>query len=412
MKKITCAACAMGACIGLVGTAHAQSSVTLYGQTDIDVTYANNTQTAGKSASGKPVGSSQVGMYDDGTSGLSSSRWGLKGVEDLGGGLKAIFNLENGFNLNAGSSQQGGDLFGRQSWVGLTSDSYGRLTLGRQGDTSVEFVSPLTFQWTHGNASLHPADYDDLEFTRHLNNMIKYLSPSYNGFQFGGMYSLGGVAGNFTQNQIWSVGARYTGGALSLAASIIDAKDPNFSEYASNPGSSTTGNNMGSPGSETAPASNPAIAGFASASYQRTVTAAATYLLGDALLGLEYSNAQFGGLGSIASLNTMNYTGSTTLSTISASVRYNVTPAFNLGTSYDYTHGGSVGQKGSATYQQINVVAGYFLSKATEVYVTGAFEHASGTDSLGQPAVAVIGYLSPSSTDKELVFSLGIKHTF
>jgi predicted porin len=409
MNKIVCV---IGACAGLAGTAHAQSSVTLYGQTDIDVTYANNVQTAAKSASGKPVGGRVVGMYDDGTSGLSSSRWGVKGVEDLGGGLKAVFDLESGFNLNTGGSQQGGDLFGRLALVGLSSDSYGRLTLGRQGDTSVEFVSPLTFQWTHGNASLHPADYDDLEFTRHLDNTIKYISPSYGGFQFGGLYSFGGVAGSFTQNQIWSVGARYTGGALSLAASLIDARDPNFSEYASNPGSSATGNNMGSPGSEVAPMSNPAIAGFASASYQRTVTAAATYLLGDALLGLEYSNAQFGGLGSIASLNTMNYSGTTTMSTISTSLRYDVTPFFNVGTSYDYTHGGSVGQKGSATYQQLNLVAGYFLSKSTELYVVGAYEHASGVDSFGQPAVAVIGYLSPSSTNKELVVSMGIKNTF
>jgi predicted porin len=409
MKKI---ACAIGACVGLVGTAQAQSSVTLYGQTDIDVTYATNTQTAARSASGGPVGKHLVGMYDDGTSGLSSSRWGLKGMEDLGGGLKAIFNLESGFNLNAGTLQQGGALFGRLATVGLASDTYGRFTLGRQGDTSVEFVSPMTFQWTHGNASLHPADYDDLEFTRHLNNSIKYVSPSYHGFQFGGFYSLGGVAGSFTQNQIWSVGARYAGGPLTLAASINDAKDPNFSLYASNPGTSTTGNNMGTPGSDTAPASNPAIAGFASASYQRTVTAAATYQLGSALLGLEYSNAQFGGLGSIGSLNTMGYSGNTTLSTISGSVRYDVTPAFNVGTSYDYTHGGSVGQKGSATYQQINLVAGYSLSKATVLFVAGAFEHASGVDSFGQPATAVIGYLPPSATDKELVFSMGIKHNF
>ena len=52
---------------------------------------------------------------------LQGSRWGLKGTEDLGGGLKAIFQLENGFDVNNGKLGQGGLLFGRQAYVGLTS---------------------------------------------------------------------------------------------------------------------------------------------------------------------------------------------------------------------------------------------------------------------------------------------------
>ncbi|PMY01052.1 porin, partial [Pseudomonas sp. GW460-13] len=64
--------------------------------------------------------------------GLSGSRWGLRGVEDLGSGLKALFVLESGFGLDDGKSQQGGRLFGRQAYVGLESDQVGRVTFGRQ----------------------------------------------------------------------------------------------------------------------------------------------------------------------------------------------------------------------------------------------------------------------------------------
>jgi predicted porin len=396
----------------MFGTSHAQSSVTLYGQVDAEINYANNIQTVARSSSGRPAGGSQIGLLDNAQTGLSSSRWGLKGVEDLGGGLTAIFNLENGFNVNNGELQNGGAEFGRVAFVGLSSPSYGTFTMGRQGDTSVTFVSPLTFEWDGGNMAIHPADYDDLEFTRHLNNTLKYISPLSRGFQFGGMYSVGGVAGDFTASQIWSIGATYSVNSLSVAASVNDAKNPNNSYYGANPSATATGNNMGSAGSATTPEANPSIAGFASAGYQRTITAAAKYTLGNAIIGVGYSNAQFGNLDSDPSLNTLNYSGSTTLSTYDANFRYYVTPQVLLGTSYDYTHGGAVGQKGSATYQQVNLLAGYLLSKATGVYLSASYQHASGTNSLGQPAVAAIGYLTPSATDEQTTVAVSIRHLF
>ena len=119
----------------MVGTASAQSSVTLYGIVTGNVAYSNNAQTAATPSSGKPKGGAQVAQFDSGSSGLASSRWGLKGVEDLGGGLKALFQLENGFSVNNGAIGQGGTEFGRQAWVGLNGGRYGTFTLGRQGDT-------------------------------------------------------------------------------------------------------------------------------------------------------------------------------------------------------------------------------------------------------------------------------------
>ena len=98
--------------------AHAQSSVTLYGIIDVGLEYVNNT-----SANGHSLVREQSGN-------LYGSRWGLKGEEDLGGGLTAFFLLENGFNINDGTLGQSGRLFGRRAYVGLRKDG-NEIQLGR-----------------------------------------------------------------------------------------------------------------------------------------------------------------------------------------------------------------------------------------------------------------------------------------
>jgi predicted porin len=396
----------------LAATANAQSSVTLYGVVSGDVTYVDNAQAAATSASGHPKGGPQVAVLDSATSGLASSRWGLKGVEDLGGGLKAVFQLENGFSMNNGALGQGGALFGRQAYVGLSASRYGTFTLGRQGDVSVEFVSPLLYAWYWGDLAPHPVDYDNLNFTHRINNSLKYVSNTYNGFRFGGLYSIGGVAGSTTQNQLWSLGANYTAGQFAIGASIFNARNPNVSLYGTNPNATATADNLGSAGSATAAETSPVIAGFASANSQQTVSVATTYKAAGAILGLSFSNTQFRGLGTNAALNTLGYHGTASLHTVGASLRYQVTPFVRVGTSFDYTESGSVSGKEGAKYEQANLGAAYSLSKATELFLTGAFQHASGTDSLGRPAVAAIGYLTPSATSKQVAVSAGITHLF
>src|ERR1700751_1206050 len=99
--------------MSLCGAAYAQSSVTLYGLIDEGVNFTNN------AGSGSAV---QVRSGD-----TSGSRWGVRGDEDLGGGLSAIFRLESGFNASNGQLGEGGRLFGRQAYVGLQSQQYGTL---------------------------------------------------------------------------------------------------------------------------------------------------------------------------------------------------------------------------------------------------------------------------------------------
>ena len=141
MKKSLLALVALGA---FAGAAHAQSSVTLYGIIDEGLLFNNN-------AGGKHLYSMASGV-------MQGSRFGLRGTEDLGGGLKAIFTLENGFDVNSGKLGQGGLMFGRQAYVGLSSQ-YGTVTLGRQYDSVVDFVGPLEAgdQWG-GYIAAHATD--------------------------------------------------------------------------------------------------------------------------------------------------------------------------------------------------------------------------------------------------------------
>jgi predicted porin len=102
--------------VGLVASTsvHAQSSVTLYGILDVGVEYANHVAQTG--------GSSSAVREQSGN--LAGSRWGFKGNEDLGGGYKAVFTLESGFNLNNGTLGQGGRLFGCKAFVGISHPAY------------------------------------------------------------------------------------------------------------------------------------------------------------------------------------------------------------------------------------------------------------------------------------------------
>lgn len=411
MKKIFLA----GISAIAASSAWAQSSVTLYGVAGADVTVVNNVQSSATGNGGHPTkGGTQVAQFDTGTSGPITSRWGLKGNEDLGGGLQAIFQLENGYSINNGAASQGGDIFGRYAYVGLSDSRFGTLTFGRQYDPQVNLVSPLTFEWYGGNSTTHPADYDNLNGTARLNNTIEYISNNYSGFKFGGLYSLGGVAGSVSQNQLWSVGAAYTGGAVAIAASIFNARDPNVSLRGTNGGASATANNFGTIGSATAAESNASIAGFASATSQQTAAVAVTYTISSTILGVSYSNTQYRnfnpGAGTV--LNPNGYSGSTNLSTVSANVRYQATPALRFGADVDYTAGGNVDGSGGAKYTQFNLVTGYSLSKRTELFLTAQYQHASGVNSLGRPAVAQIGYLPASSSDKQVAVSAGLSQKF
>ncbi|MGF6574018.1 putative porin [Paraburkholderia sp. GAS333] len=392
----------------------AQSSVTLYGLIDVGLSYTSNAQT-GRS-NGALKGASQYSFQDAATSGVTGSRFGIRGTEDLGGGNSAIFTLENGFGGGTGAIALGGALFARQAFVGLKSNTLGTVTLGRQYDAVDMFVQPFAAVATWGGYMVsHAGDVDNLANTRRSNNSIRYLSPSYNGLSFGGVYSVGGVAGSATQKQIYSLGVSYANGPVAVAAAYLNARDPNLSFYGSQANSGTTAatNNLGSIGSDTTAQSIPSFAGYASAKALQIIAAGASYKAGAATFNLVYTNTQFQNLGNLnAGPNPFNYSGTATFNSAEASMSYRFSPAWSGGVSYSYTHNSGASNAGSAVYHLAAAGADYSLSQRTDIYGVVVYEHAAGTDSLDQPAVAALTGQTPSANNHQLGVHVSLRHRF
>jgi len=158
------------------GAAMAQSSVTLYGVADVGFAHENN-------------GSTSVSRMDSGN--LNGSRWGLKGSEDLGGGLKAIFTLEAGFSLDTGAQADATSFFNRQSFVGVSS-GFGTVKLGRQMNPVYATASTWdSFGDALAGDSSHLFSYNGSR----TNNMVSY-NYAAGGFYGELQYGLGEVAGN------------------------------------------------------------------------------------------------------------------------------------------------------------------------------------------------------------------------
>ncbi|RXZ36972.1 porin [Oxalobacteraceae bacterium CAVE-383] len=192
----------------MIGSVQAQTNVTAYGVVD---QYLDFSKAGANSASRVQSG------------GLDGSRLGFRGEEALGAGLKAVFQIEAGFNADDGTSGQGGVLFGRQSYVGL-GGNFGQVTLGRQYsmyyDTLVNYGLGGGLAW--GNASEY---FDDGAILR-VNNSVKYESPDFSGFTFKGLYGMGenSAPGMRSVGNLSSVGGQYANGPVSLGLSYSTRK--------------------------------------------------------------------------------------------------------------------------------------------------------------------------------------------
>lgn len=172
-NKIRSAAALLG---GLcASTAMAQSSVTVYGIVDSGLVYTTNINAAGDSITKMPSLTSSF-----------PSRLGFRGVEDLGGGLQAVFVLENGFGVDTGSIGQGGRLFGRQANVGLKG-AFGTLTLGRQ--VNMTYIAPIKADVLGPNL-FAIGSIDGYLPNARSDNAIGYLGV-FSGVTVGATYSLG-----------------------------------------------------------------------------------------------------------------------------------------------------------------------------------------------------------------------------
>jgi GBP family porin len=376
----------VAALTGVFATAaHAQSSVTLYGLIDAGITYTNNQH--GHSNWQETSGS------------VNGSRWGLRGSEDLGGGLKAIFTLENGFGINDGTLKQGGREFGRQAFVGLTSDQFGAVTLGRQYDSMVDYVGPLALTGTQygGTQFAHPFDNDNLNNSFRVNNSVKYQSVNYGGFKFGALYGFSNQADGFANNRAYSAGASYNWGGLNLAAAYLQLNSNGAT------GAAAAFNSGGAVSSD-----NTFFAGR-----QQTWGAGANYAFGPATVGLVYSQTNLSSLAGIGAGASGQSAGigfanpsSARFQNIEANARYALTPAVSIAGSYTYTRASLAGT--SPHWNQFNLQTAYALSKRTDVYLQGEYQQANENAIVD----ADINGLSASNNNKQVAVTAGLRHRF
>jgi predicted porin len=187
-----------------------QSSVTLYGLVDTGIEYVSH---AGANGSGS--------VYRVSPGNVTGSRWGLRGKEDLGGGLNAVFVLESGFNSDTGVSGQGGRLFGRQAYVGIEG-RFGLISFGRQINTFYDLFVPFD-PVRYTSYSLLS---QDSQFANRADNAIKYTG-NFGNLTLTALYSAGydatttnggEVPGAPRVGQEISAGATYTIGQIGMVA--------------------------------------------------------------------------------------------------------------------------------------------------------------------------------------------------
>ena len=164
MKKTLIALAVLGAAAGV---AHAQSNVTIYGIVD--------TGFIKKSGHDVEMGENV------------NNRIGFRGVEDLGSGMKATFELERRFNLNDGTIKDSDHDWDGAANVGLKGDSWGAVRLGRVNEITTETIRKFDPFYQYGVAGM----FDSTQRSARIDNTIRYDSPNWSGFHFGASYSLG-----------------------------------------------------------------------------------------------------------------------------------------------------------------------------------------------------------------------------
>lgn len=383
-------------------TADAQSSISLYGIVDAGFGFTGSQRVAETSgAAGRPVvyrGASNL-SFVGGT--WSGNRWGLKGSEALGSGLSAIFQLENGFNMVTGQIGNGKRMFGRQAFMGLTSEAVGTVTVGRQYDPIVTYVASIGPGFFTTGVTAHPGDLDNLHGQSRTNNAIVYKSPPISGFRFGTLYGFGDQPGSMKSQSTWSFGGQYADGPLAIGVAYLEANN-------------TYGANRSAwAGAYDGTFSSSATEGFASSKRIRIIAAASTYSAGLLTLGVSYGNTQYtpGSFSLFSSKQTFNAFG--------LNAAYQATQVLRISVGYGYARGSAIRAASTPQYHTFGAAVFYSLSKRTALYAVAGYQKAAGKalDRFGNAvnATATVGDIANmrSSADRtQTAVRLGVRHLF
>ena len=369
------------------GAAQAQSSVTIYGIVDTGVAYTNKVNTTPALLGGRTGSKFSV------NSGIvQGSRFGFKGVEDLGGGLRALFQLEGGFANDTGALQ--GDkgstnLFRRKSVVGLSSNDFGTVLLGRQTDILDDIGGTLTSVIDFGQlVAAVGHGLDRLEGIR-TNNAVRYNSPVLAGFTASAIYGFGEAAGQTSTGQTFGFGGIYTNGPLSLFAAYYQSK---------------LGNPTAAPSDTSLINSAPIFIGHPGDTALKTFSLGVNYQAGSARLYGNWSRAKQP-LATVSANNIIGGLSNDKADIFELGVNYAVTAPLHIVASIQHTKLDFISTS-KGTLNQFNVGADYFLSKRTDLYVFLSDLRATGTNNPG-----VLGD-STGAQGNQAAIAVGIRHKF
>ncbi|SDV48627.1 porin [Chitinasiproducens palmae] len=350
--------------IGCTASAYAQSNVTLFGSLDAGLGYVNN---AGAGAGAK---------YFQVQGNMQPDRWGLRGNEDLGGGLKATFWLENGFYTNTGTFASSGTMWNRQAFVGLSSTKFGSMTLGHQTPFNFDWLGPLSTAYLAQSFYMfHPGNLDELADTAAVpyDNSVKYVSPSFGGLSFGAMLGMGNTA-NFATGKKMSFGANYLNGGLRAAA--VYSVERNRTTLVGQLGGVDTFQGR-------------STTGF-TAEKLENMGAGASYKFAGWLVHALYTRVKI-----------QNPGYSDTMQSWDGGASYQFTQANSV------AGGVSTSTIGGRRYSQFEIGDIYALSKRTQLYANILYQRAAGNS-----ARANFFSIGTSSTGNQVMVLTGIHHSF
>lgn len=388
----------------LCSTAHAQSTVTLYGIIDSGLLYVNNQNGAANT--------------ETTTGKLSGSRFGFKGTEDLGGGLSALFVLEDGFSASNGTLQQGSRLFGRQAYVGLSDNSLGKLTIGRQYSPYELYVGYLSAGIRWGTSLMtDPFDLNMLGGSVRFNNSVVYESPDYNGFMYSAQYAFSNQAATstgqgFANNREFGAAIKYNRNGLRAAVGYARLDNPNAT---SNTSGATSGDYPGAfplwfkqfDTNASGAASSATIA----IGREQVLAGGFLYRMGNLEVGSVVSRTWIGNL-AIAGAKTPGFntsTGRFDINSAEVSAGYDLSTADTVGLMVKYSNAELRTGAGVTPmhWWLFGVGNDYYFSKRTDVYAAFAYEMASGKYNISQ-----ITLDAPSSSATQYAVTVGLRHRF
>lgn len=355
MKKlIALATTGLTACA--LSPAFAQSNVSLYGIIDTGIARIDNI--AGSGSTQLRSGS------------LYTSRFGFKGTEDLGGGLKATFNLEANISSDTGATAT--PFFNRQSWVGLSSTNFGDITLGRVLPTINDvFIASLHASY-FGNpaaaidgaaigAGSSLARFNNMLGGTRVDNAIKYQTPSMSGFKVHAMTAFGEVAGSNSAGRILSLGGSYS-------SEHVDAGLVYHERRCTGANGCAVGNDK-----------------------DKILGMGAAYKLNGARYGVLYSRQE----------NALNVRGNDA-DVLSLLARYPVNAQWIAQAGFQFLNDKSSMDQ---DVRQLNLGTNYLLSKRTQLYALYSRQTVKNGGKAGM-------YATTSSDSKQNQISFGIIHTF